>query len=106
VKYQSIQRCRGVYPVQLMCRCLQVSTSGFYAWSKRFKSWRKLDNERLLVRIREHHAASDGVMGMPRMHEALTGEGETGDAVPGHGCGFPCEGEPKDPTLRFHRLLC
>lgn len=77
MKYQSIQRCRGVYPVQLMCRCLRVSTSGYYAWSKRPTSRRKLDNERLLARIREHHAASDGVMGMPRMHEALTGEGET-----------------------------
>lgn len=32
---------------------------------------------RLLSRIREHHAASDGVIGMPRMHEDLTGEEET-----------------------------
>jgi putative transposase len=31
----------------------------------------------LLGRIREHHAASDGVMGVPRMHEVLTDEGET-----------------------------
>ena len=38
---------------------------------------RKLDNQRLLARIREHHAASDGVMGMPRMHELLTDQGET-----------------------------
>ena len=29
------------------------------------------DNVRLLVKIREHHAASDGVMGAPRMHEVL-----------------------------------
>ena len=28
-------------------------------------------------RIREHHVASDGVMGMPRMHEQLAYEGET-----------------------------
>jgi len=77
VKHQTIQRCRGVYPVQLMCRCLKVSSSGFYAWSKRPVSRRGLDNQRLLERIREHHAASDGVMGMPRMHEALTDEGET-----------------------------
>jgi putative transposase len=31
----------------------------------------------LLVRIREYHEASDGVMGMPRMHEELAYEGET-----------------------------
>ena len=77
MKYQSIQRCRGVYPVQLMCRCLRVSTSGFYGWSKRSPSPREQDNRRLLARIREHHTASDGVMGMPRMHEELTDEGET-----------------------------
>ncbi len=77
MKYQSIQRCRGVYPVQLMCRCLRVSRSGFYGWNKRSMSPREVANRRLLGRIREHHAASDGVMGMPRMHEALTDEGET-----------------------------
>jgi len=38
---------------------------------------READNRRLLSRIREHHAASDGVMGMPRMHEELIDEGET-----------------------------
>ena len=77
MKYQTIQRCRGVYPVQLMCRCLRVSTSGFYGWAGRPVSAREADNRRLLVRIREHHTASDGVMGMPRMHEELTDEGET-----------------------------
>lgn len=52
-----------------MCRCLKVSTSGFHAWSKRPARTRKTDNQRLLVRIREYHEASDGAMGMPRMHE-------------------------------------
>ena len=60
-----------------MCRCLRVSRSGFYAWSTRPKSPRQIDNERLLGRIREHHTASDGVMGAPRMHEVLTDEGES-----------------------------
>lgn len=40
-------------------------------------SARARDNQRLLSRIREHHVASDGVMGMPRMHETLSYEGET-----------------------------
>jgi putative transposase len=77
VKYQTIQRCRSVYPVQLMCRCLRVSTSGFYGWAKRPVSAREADNLRLLSQIREHHATSDGVLGMPRMHEVLSHEGET-----------------------------
>jgi len=60
-----------------MCRCLKVSTSGFHAWSKRPISRARADNQRLLLKIRQHHAASDGVMGMPRMHEQLGYEGET-----------------------------
>ena len=40
-------------------------------------STREKDNRRLLRRIREYHTASDSVMGMPRMHEVLTHEGET-----------------------------
>ena len=60
-----------------MCRCLEVSTSGFHAWITRAASARATENRRLLDRIRLHHTASDGVMGMPRMHEELMYEGET-----------------------------
>lgn len=73
---ESIQRCRGVYPVQLMCRCLKVSTSGSYGWAKRPMSTRARENGRLLGRIPGHHTASDGVIGAPRMHEVLADEGE------------------------------
>jgi putative transposase len=58
-----------------MCRCLNVSTSGYYAWTKRAPSARTRANRRLLERIRELHAESDGVIGAPRMHETLTYEG-------------------------------
>lgn len=40
-------------------------------------SSRASENQRLLSRIQELHAASDRVIGMPRMPEDLTGEGET-----------------------------
>lgn len=77
MKYQTMARCRDHYPIQLMCRCLQVSRSGFHAWCRRSASARDQDNQRLVQRIRSLHAASDGVLGMPRMHEALRYEGET-----------------------------
>ncbi len=71
-----IERCRSDYPIGLMCRCLEVSTSGFYAWVKRKPSPRAQDNARLLVRIREIHEDSKGVMGALRMQEDLVEEGE------------------------------
>ena len=72
-----IERCRDAFPVRMMCRRLGVSVSGFYEWRTREPSVRALDNQRLLGRIRELHAASDGVLGRRRMHEDLRDEGET-----------------------------
>lgn len=60
-----------------MCRCLQVSPSGYYGWEQRLPSARAVDNDRLLVRIREIHVDSRGTIGAPRMQEDLTDEGET-----------------------------
>ena len=77
MRYQAIQRCRGEFPVRLMCRCLKVSPSGFYDWSVRQPSVRAVDNARLLRRIREIHEDSQGAIGAPRMHEDLIDEGET-----------------------------
>ena len=71
-----IERCRNENPVAMMCRCLEVSTSGFYAWTERTPGPRAQDNARLLVRIREMHEDSRGALGAPRMHEDLGDEGE------------------------------
>lgn len=71
-----IAHCRNEYPVGLMCRCLQVSRSGFYAWAARKPGPRVHANARLLERIREIHEDSLGVIGAPRMHEDLTDEGQ------------------------------
>ena len=43
-----IQRCRNEYPVRLMCRCLKVFTSGYYAWQDREPSPRAQENARLV----------------------------------------------------------
>ncbi|KHL65885.1 transposase, partial [Xanthomonas euvesicatoria] len=72
-----IERCRDEFPIRLMCRCLKVSASGYYEWSKRPASARQLDNERLVVRMRELHEDSRGTLGAGRMREDLAEEGET-----------------------------
>lgn len=44
-----IEYCRRDFPVRMMCRCLEVSTSGFYAWSGRKPGPRAQDNARLHI---------------------------------------------------------
>lgn len=77
MKYRMIERCRDAYPVRMMCGCLKVSPSGYYAWRVRTPSDRAKDNERLLGRIEKLHVASDGVKGCPRIWEDLRYEGES-----------------------------
>jgi putative transposase len=48
------------FPVGMMCRCLEVSTSGFYAWSSRTPGPRAQANARILERMREIHEDSKG----------------------------------------------
>jgi putative transposase len=59
------------HPVDLMCRVLGVSRSGFYAWSTRAPSNRALQDAWLLEQIREIHTANRSVYGAPRVHAEL-----------------------------------
>jgi putative transposase len=72
-----IERCRDAFPVRMMCRCLNVSPSGYYSWRDRPLSARAEDNARLKDRIADLHESSDGVMGSPRVWQELRYEGET-----------------------------
>ena len=77
MRYRMIERCREAFPVRLTCRCLRVSPSGYYDWRDRAPSARERDNRRLLGRIEALHAASDGVLGAPRLWEDLRYAGES-----------------------------
>lgn len=72
-----IERCREAFPIRMMCRCLDVSPSGFYDWRDCPMSARAIDNRRLLTRIEALHAESDGVLGAGRIWEDLRFDGET-----------------------------
>ena len=63
------------YPVAMMCRLLEVSTSGYYAWLKRPSSKRSQEDEGLIEKIRHYHRISDGTYGAPRILEDLQEEG-------------------------------
>jgi putative transposase len=58
-----------------MCRVLEVSPSGYYAWQKRPASKRAQDDTVLLRRIRTIHEASRQSYGVPRVYEELRDDG-------------------------------
>jgi putative transposase len=63
------------YRVATMCRVLEVSRSGYYAWLKREPSTRARANAALLKAIEEVHAESDKTYGAPRIHAELKDRG-------------------------------
>ena len=46
MKYQFIATHRQDYPISTMCRVLEVSVSGYYAWLKRAPSRRSQEDAR------------------------------------------------------------
>jgi transposase InsO family protein len=62
---------RATHQVAVMCRCLGVSLSGYYAWSGRRPSRRARADAELLREISHVHAGSRGTYGAPRVHAEL-----------------------------------
>ncbi len=50
--FEFIDKHREAYPIMLMCRVLDVSRSGYYAWRKRETSEREMANEKLFGLIK------------------------------------------------------
>ena len=75
MRYMCIDRRRTQYPVRMMCRLLEVSSSGYYAWRVRPESQRAQTDRELTGVIRRLHAQSKGVYGSPKMRDELNDEG-------------------------------
>lgn len=63
------------YPIATMCRVLEVSTSGYYAWLKRSPSARARANIELTEQIKTIHQRSRCTYGQPRVHAELRAAG-------------------------------
>ena len=77
LKYTFIKAHRREFDTAVMCRLLDVSRSGFYAWVQKPLSDRALEDQRLLGLIRAAYTASHGVYGAPRIFLDLREAGET-----------------------------
>jgi putative transposase len=66
---------KACFPVSTMCRTLDVSQSGFFAWKVRPASRRQRDDMVYLAHIRAVFALLNGTYGSPRMHRELVDDG-------------------------------
>lgn len=76
MRYRFIKDNQSQFQVGTMCRVLDVSRSGFYAWLKRPKSKRAIANDKLLVKIEQAHKKSRKTYGSRRVHKQLVSESE------------------------------
>jgi len=67
VRFRFVEAEKAHYPIRLLCRCLAVSRSGYYAWRKRPPSPRVKQDARLKVEIAASHSASRRTYGSPRI---------------------------------------
>jgi len=62
------------FPVNVMCRVLRVSRSGYYAWRRRAPSATAQRQMELTDQIRQVHKRSRAIYGSPRVHRDLLAE--------------------------------
>lgn len=77
VTYTFIKAQSTTYPVQVLCRVLDVVPSGCYPWLKQPLSNRAQEDARLAHLIRASLVASQGIYGAPRVFLDLREAGET-----------------------------
>jgi transposase InsO family protein len=70
-----VETSRETAAVEVLCRALGVSVSGYYAWRTREPSQRQQSDARLLTHIRAVYQAGRGLYGSPRVHAALRQQG-------------------------------
>jgi putative transposase len=76
MKFLAIDQQRREFGVAWMCRRLDVSRSGYYAWAKREPSRRSRDDQRLKVKVAAAFQENRRVYGSPRLVDELRDAGE------------------------------
>jgi putative transposase len=71
VRFRFIAVEKADHSITILCRCLHVTRSGFYAWQHRPESTHARDDRRLKMLVRVSFEASQHRYGSPRVHEDL-----------------------------------
>lgn len=76
MRHQFIEAHRQIWPTRILCRVLEVSASGYYAWRKRPLSAAAVRRQDLTTQIRElHQQKYHDSYGAPRVHRELLAAG-------------------------------
>ena len=76
MRFAFIAAKKAEHRVTILCRCMQVTRSGFYAWARRGLSARAQRDRVLRTKLRAFHAASGHRYGRPRLWKDLREDGE------------------------------
>jgi hypothetical protein len=76
VKFAFIAVETARYPARVLCRTVEVSRAGFYAWHTRPPAPRTQQDQRLGVEIQAIHAETRQRYGRPRVHAELRDRGQ------------------------------
>ena len=75
MKFALVDAEKAKHTVTRMCRALDVSRSGYYAWRDRPPSLHASEDQRLGVLVNEVYELNRRAYGSPRIHEALARKG-------------------------------
>ena len=67
MRFRLIDQARKEFPVHRLCKVLEVSQSGYFAWKERPISRRRREDATLLVHVRSAFSLSNSTYGSPRM---------------------------------------
>jgi len=70
-RYQLIKQLTGAHSVQTLCRTLQVSRAGYYAWLRGRPCPRAQKDAQLTALLRQEHQQSRSTYGRPRLQARL-----------------------------------
>ena len=75
MRFAFIDSEKAAYPLRVLCRVLQVSKSGYYAWLRRDPSDRAFEDEKLRPKILSAFERGRGTYGSVRVQKELVAQG-------------------------------